>query len=101
MASSSIVRLKASMAARRAREAGYSSRASGKLAAAAGGALGAALYKYVPAVVPGTAADNAAVALVVFALDAYAVSSRSSTVNSMAEGLTGYVVGQQVESILP
>jgi hypothetical protein len=93
--------LKRSRRAANLRAASVENRAMGKLAAAGGGVLGAVIDKYLPAIIPGASLDHPAVLAVGLALDAYALSTNSATINSVAEGLTGYLVGKEILAILP
>lgn len=93
--------LKRSRRAANLRAASIENRAMGKLAAAGGGVIGAVIDRYLPAIIPGADLDHPIVLAVGLAIDAYALSTQSATVNSVAEGLTGYLVGNEVKRVLP
>lgn len=74
----------------------------GTLAATAGGAVGAAVAKYLPQVVPGEGAgDTASVMFVDIVVTGLALTSGDTNWMAFAYGMHGYFAGNTAELILP
>lgn len=98
---STLAQYKHRVALAHSRARGVESRTKGKIAAAAGGAGAALVTRYLPQLIPGATFDHPAIWAVGLALDAFALTSKSNTVNAAAEGFTGYLTGKEVERFLP
>jgi len=66
-----------------------------------GGAVGAVIKKYVPQIVPGTAADVVVVLLTDVLISGLCVWSGSPGLMSFANGVNGFMTGSAVETVLP
>lgn len=93
--------LRASLASARRANQETEDRAIGVAVGHLGGALGAAMKKYIPAIIPGDAADHPAVLVASLALDVAAVMADDTWPTYLAAGVGGYLTGTATEKILP
>jgi hypothetical protein len=73
----------------------------GTVAASAGGIGGAVVKRYLPGLVPGEAADTAAVVLSDVVITGLALWTGSPGWMAFAYGMNGYMAGTTFEQVLP